>query len=645
MKLPKLVIVGSPNVGKSVIFNALTNKYAGVSNYPGTTVEVMRGKSRIEGKEFEVVDTPGMYSLIPMTEEERVSRLILLREKPEIVLQVVDTKNLERMLSFTLQLVEAGLPLVLVLNLMDEAQRRGIKIDIPWLEAELGIPVIATVATKGGGISVLKKRLVSYSKGPSRSVRYEGSIESSIGEIENFLTSQYPFSKKSIAALLLQGDEEMESLVRLREGSGYPTLKTTVEELKNRYSHPINYVLGLCRQKQASKIASFVAKPSPSGNVGLGEVLSRWMMNPVTGFLIALLALFGIYEFVGVFGAQVSVDFLESILFDRYITPFVAETVMRVFPWPAVQDLFVGNYGIVTLGVRYAVAIILPIVATFFLAFSIIEDSGYLSRLAMVVDRLFKKIGLNGRAVIPIVLGFGCDTMATITTRTLETKRERIVASFLLALAIPCSAQLGVILALLGGKPKSFGIWASVVALNFVLMGYLANRVLPGEKPLFYMDVPPLRWPKVSNILRKTYARVEWYFKEVLPIFILASILIWTGKVTGVFDLVIRGLGPLIRGIGLPTEAGSVFLYGFFRRDFGAAGLLDLARSGGLSQVQVVVAVVTLTLFMPCIAQLFITVKERGLKAGLAMALLIFPFAFFVGFLLNLTLKVLGVTL
>ncbi len=641
----KLVIVGSPNVGKSVIFNTLTKRYVTVSNYPGTTVEVMRGKAKIEGREFEVVDTPGMYSLSPMTEEERVSRSILLIEKPEIVLQVVDAKNLERMLPLTLQLIEAGLSLVLDLNFMDEAQKLGMKIDLSGLEAKIGIPVVATVATEGKGFNLLKKRLAGYSQRSAQSVDYDQIIACSIREVENLLKGTYPISKRSIITLLLQEDAEIESLVRLKEVQDYPSIKRIIQETRNRYSHPMNYVFGLYRQKKASQIANLVTTPSSFRNLGPGERLSRWMMNPFAGLFIALLTLFGLYEFVGVFGAQISVDFLEKVVFGRYINPFMIEVVRRTIPWHFLQNLFVGEYGIITLGIRYAIAIILPIVATFFFAFSIIEDTGYLPRLAMFVDRFFKKIGLNGRAVIPIVLGFGCDTMATITTRTLETKKERIVASFLLALAIPCSAQLGVILALLAGKPKSFSIWAGVVALNFLFMGYLASRVLPGEKPLFYMEVPPLRWPKLSNVLSKTYSRVEWYFKEVLPIFVLASILIWAGKITGVFGLVIRGVEPLVRGIGLPSEAAAAFLYGFFRRDFGAAGLFDLAKRGGLSGVELVVAVVTLTLFVPCIAQFSITIKERGLKTGLAMVAFIFPFAFLVGFLLNLALNLLGVKL
>lgn len=645
MRTRELVIVGSPNVGKSVIFNSLTKRYVTVSNYPGTTVEVMRGKARIEENEFEIVDTPGMYSLCPISEEERVSRSILLREKPRIVLQVIDAKNLERMLPLTFQLIETGLPLVIALNFMDEADKLGMKIDIATLEAKIGIPVVATVATEGKGMDLLRKRLVQYSKGGAQPIKYDRIIDSSIKRLEDLLKREYPISRRSIVTLLLQEDSEIESLVRLKEKDNYPFIKKILQEIRKQYSYPMNYVLGLYRQKQASQIADLVTTPSSSGKVGPGERLSRWMMNPFTGLPIALLVLFGLYEFVGVLGAQISVDFLENIVFGRYINPFVTEIVRRIIPWLFLQNLFVGEYGIITLGIRYAIAIVLPIVATFFLAFSVIEDTGYLPRLAMLIDRFFKKIGLNGRAVIPIVLGFGCDTMATITTRTLETKRERIIASFLLALAIPCSAQLGVILALLAGKPKSFAIWAGVVALVFFLIGYLASRVLPGERPLFYMDVPPLRWPKLSNILSKTYTRVEWYFKEILPIFVLASILIWAGKITGLFDLITRSLRPLVQAIGLPDETAPVFLYGFFRRDFGAAGLFDLAKGGGLSEVQLVVATVTLTLFIPCIAQLSITIKERGLKTGLAMVAFIFPFAFLVGFLLNLALNLLGVKL
>jgi ferrous iron transport protein B len=309
------------------------------------------------------------------------------------------------------------------------------------------------------------------------------------------------------------------------------------------------------------------------------------------------------------------------------------------------RDLFVGEYGVITLGIRYAVALILPIVTFFFIIFSIIEDTGYLPRLAMLIDRVFKKIGLSGRAVIPMVLGFGCDTMATMVTRTLPTKRERIISTLLLALAIPCSAQLGVILALLSGRPLALTIWAGVVGLVFLLVGYLAAQVLPGEKPSFYMELPPLRWPQFSNVLIKTYVRAKWYFNEVLPLFLIASVFIWLGQLTHLFDLAIRFLLKPVALIGLPPEAAKIFLFGFFRRDYGAAGLYDLNKHGALNGVQLVVASAALTLFLPCIAQFLMNVKERGWKTGLGISVFILFLSFGAAYGLNFILTSWGVKL
>jgi len=305
----------------------------------------------------------------------------------------------------------------------------------------------------------------------------------------------------------------------------------------------------------------------------------------------------------------------------------------------------VGEYGIFTQAVTYAIALILPIVGAFFLVFSIIEDTGYLPRLGLLLDGMFKKIGLSGRAVIPMVLGFGCSTMATMVTRTLETKRERLIANILLALAIPCSAQLGIILSILSGNPESLLIWAIVIILEFVLIGFLASRVLPGEAPTFILEMPPLRKPKLSNILAKTYSRMHWYFLEVLPLFVLASVLIWIGRLTGLFALALKVIEYPTVWIGLPPDAADVFLFGFFRRDFGAAGLYGMHDSGLLTGVQLVVAAITLTLFMPCIAQFMMTIKERGFKTALAISGFIFPFAFLTGFIVNTLLKALGVSL
>jgi ferrous iron transport protein B len=472
----------------------------------------------------------------------------------------------------------------------------------------------------------------------------EYSIEIAIEEIENLLTGNYNISKRAIALLLLQEDEEIKEMVKEKDSVALPKIEQVIKGAKAHYVHPVAYELALERQADVQDIVKKVVtdiKPK----ISFRERISRLMMNPMTGFPIFLLVLFGFYEFVGVFGAQVLVDFLETTVFGKYINPFVDRLFSLIFPWRVLQDLFVHEYGIITLGVRYAVAIILPIVATFFIAFSIIEDSGYLPRLAMLIDRAFKKIGLNGRAVIPMVLGFGCDTMATMVTRTLETKRERVITSFLLALAVPCSAQLGIILGLLAGNVRALGVWMVVLVFIFIFIGYLTSKIMPGAKPLFYMEVPPLRWPKLSNVLTKTYARVEWYLKEVFPLFIFASIFIWLGKITKIFDLIVRLLEYPVRWIGLPEESAVAFLFGFFRRDYGVAGLYDLKKAGVLIGIPLVVSVVTLTLFVPCIAQFSMTIKERGLKTALLMAGFIFPFAFLVGGLVNVILVTLGVRL
>jgi len=258
----------------------------------------------------------------------------------------------------------------------------------------------------------------------------------------------------------------------------------------------------------------------------------------------------------------------------------------------------------------------------------------------MLIDRVFKKIGLNGRAVIPMVLGLGCDTMATIVTRTLETRRERVISTLLLALAVPCSAQLGVMLGLLAVYPRMLVVWALVVLGIFLLVGYLAAKILPGERPRFYMELPPLRLPRLGNILVKTYTRMEWYFKEVFPLFIAASLLIWLGQLTGLFDLAVQALEPLVRMLGLPDDTAVAFLFGFFRRDYGAAGLYDLRDV--MTGAQLLVATVTMTLFIPCIAQLAVAVKERGWKMALGMVVFIFPFAFAVGALLYGAINLLG---
>jgi ferrous iron transport protein B len=639
---PFAALVGSPNVGKSALFNRLTGAYVTVSNYPGTTVEMARGHCRAAN--LDIVDTPGLYSLLPTTEEERVARRLLFAETPQAVVNVADAKNLERLLPLTLQLLEAGLPVVLVANILDEAEALGLELRLQELESRLGVPVVGTAAVSGRGIEELKVRLSgSIPRAQAVPVRYDPPLEAALRDIQALLGGRYPLSARAIALLLLQGDEEVWEMVRQRDPEALAGIRNAVQEAGAASARPLAFRIATRRLAQARHLAQAVLRPAGESRRGFSESLSRLLIRPLTGVPILLAVLyFGLYWFVGVFGAGTLVGLLEQRVFGGWLSPWLAALFARWVPWPLVRDLFVGDYGVFTLGLRYAIAIVLPIVGTFFLAFSIMEDTGYFPRLALLVDRVFKAIGLNGRAVIPLVLGLGCDTMATIVTRTLETRRERVLATLLLALAVPCSAQLGVMLAILSRRPLSLLLWAAVIVGVFLLVGLLGARLLPGERPSFYMELPPLRLPRLGNVLVKTYTRMQWYLLEVLPFFLGASLAIWLGRVTGFFQLLVRLLRPVVGLLGLPGDAATVFLFGFFRRDYGAAGLYDLQTGGLLSGRQLVVAAVTLTLFIPCVAQFAVMLKERGWKTALGIAAFILPFSFGTGFLLNAALSALG---
>ncbi|MDO8687325.1 MAG: nucleoside recognition domain-containing protein, partial [Dehalococcoidales bacterium] len=354
-------------------------------------------------------------------------------------------------------------------------------------------------------------------------LKYDEPLESALNSLVNLLKADYGISRRSVGLLLLQGDPDIEKRVREQEAAVYESIQKIISQASQSYNQPLSYIIALRRQQEVKRLLSTVVTSREKTRRGFAERLSRAMMHPVTGTIILLIVLyFGLYQFVGVLGAGTLVGFIEGTVFGEWINPWLTQLITSLIPWKVFQDLFIGKYGIITLGFTYAFALILPIVSTFFIVFSIIEDSGYLPRLAMLIDRIFKTIGLSGRAVIPMVLGFGCDTMATIVTRTQETKRERVITTLLLALAIPCSAQLGVIFAILSGNTRALLIWAGVTALVFLLVGYLAAKVIPGRKASFYMEVPPLRLPKLSNIFVKTYTRLQWYFLEVFPIFVLA---------------------------------------------------------------------------------------------------------------------------
>lgn len=640
----RVTLVGAPNVGKSALFNRLTGAYVAVSNFPGTSVEITRGRCKLAGLHAEVVDTPGLYSLLPATEEERVAQRIVLSGEADVLVHVADAKTLERSLPLTLQLAELGRPVVLALNMMDEARRLGIRIDARLLATRLGLPVVPVVAVTGEGVERLSDAIerAAASMAAPPLPPYANGVGTALAIVRERLSGRHRVDPTGLVTLALQGDSEaVDALLGAEDGHAHD-LALALEAAARELGGPAVYRVAFERQRTVDAVLEDVIRDD-GGRRRLADGLGRLLARPLTGLpILALVLYIGLYQFVGQLGAGTLVDALESGVFERWINPFFESLFAPLAAWPWAQSLFVGEYGILTLGLRYAVAIILPVVGSFFLFFSVLEDSGYFPRLALLLDRSFKRIGLSGRAVIPMVLGFACDTMATMVTRTLETRRERVLATLLLALAIPCSAQLGVILAVLSGQPAALAVWGAALVGTFLLVGAITARLLPGETASFHMELPPLRRPRLGNVLTKTYTRMHWYFLEVLPLFLFASVLLWAGSLTGVLERVVAGLGPVVRLLGLPAETAAIFLFGFFRRDYGAAGLFDLSRQGLLDPVQLTVAAVTLTLFVPCVAQFLMMMKERGLRTALGMFLFITPFAFGVGLILNLLLRGLG---
>ena len=742
----KIVLVGNPNVGKSVTFRILTGSYVLVSNFPGTTVEVSRGHMHLDGRDYEVVDTPGVNSLVPQSEDERVTCEILLREKPDIIIQVADAKNLRRTMLITSQLAEFGVPMVLVLNMLDEAEDRGISIDSDGISELFGIPVVETVAiysrgkkrllnaivsakdrpknpvaerlaeikavppvedlpkpallavewlaeknrdfnrtiaeTFGAGLDRLEKWRDEYQVSGGNPVRavsdtreflMEDAVDSFKKKQETPAAKTESFSIKLWTGLLVFGTlifiwNELGAFLGLT--TPYKLFLERAETWLNAVmpayqapvsSNPLRVILGGTEQDGHFQFGiipglihfllfivpvivplSVLLRISRSFARELG-VLSR---RPAAGIPILICVLLLLYEFVGYTGAQVIVGLIEEVLFGRYIVPFFQSIIPEGFLF----DLLVGKYGLISMGVSYAIGIVLPVVGAFFIAFGLLEDSGYLPRLSILSDRLMRIMGLNGKAVLPMVLGFGCCTMAVMSARILSSKRERLIATLLLALGIPCSAQLGVMLGIASG----FSVWAAltviaVVASQLLLVGWLASKVIRGRPSEFIFEIPPVRSPQLKNVALKTWYRVQWYLKEAVPLFLLGTLMLFTldkAHIAGqsLMTWIQRGMEPLMAGLlHLPVETAGIFLLGFLRRDYGAAGLYAMSREGMLDGRQIVVSLATITLFIPCIASFLMIIREQGVKRAFVIAAFIAPFAIAVGTVLSWALRALNI--
>jgi len=604
----KLLLVGQPNVGKSLIFTRLTQRYATVSNYPGTTVEITSALAELGGEWREVVDTPGTNTLAPQSFEERVTRDLLIASTEADVVQVGDIGNLRRTLLLSLQLAEHDIAFTLCLNMSDEPNAPAIAIDA--LADRLGVPVVAVSALRRWNLEKLKRHAVR----PTRSritIRYATAVE------------------EAIAFLRAGGMSRADALTALCGGDASPEVAAGIAATR------LDLVDDIIREVMAE------AQPRSR------DLIGALCMHRIWGVPIMLAVLYAAWLFVGKLGAGTLVDFVETSIFEAYVNPWATRLVNFAVPFQWIRDMLIGPYGVITMALTYAIAIVLPVVITFFTLFSILEDSGYLPRLSVMLHRIFRRMGLNGKAVLPMVLGLGCDTMATLTTRVLETKKERVIVTILLALGIPCSAQLGVIMAMLGRLgAAATSIWLGVTVLTIFIVGFLASKLVPGQTGDFIVELPPMRVPRLSNILIKVLARTEWYLKEAVPLFIVGTLLLYVLDITHLLVVLQRVLAPLVVGaLGLPAEAANAFVIGFLRRDYGAAGLFAMQRGGALDPNQTVIALTVITLFVPCVANFLVMVRERGKRAALGIAAFITVYAFGIGALMHAIFRVFAVRL
>lgn len=599
-------LVGNPNVGKSVVFQALTSIYVDVSNFPGTTLDISHGK----WNQDLIIDTPGIYGVSSFTDEERVACEVILQA--DRIINVINAVNLDRDLFLTQHLIDTGKPVIVALNMMDEAKNKGVQVDAKRLSKQLGVPVVEIIATQNKGMDTLKNTIKQAQVGHPTPL-----LTNFLKEVEHVQGSQ------AEKVLLLEG---------------CPLIS---ERLKSQAHEKIEPIYS-ARRHHVNEILAQVITSSGSSSK-LGTVIGQALIRPFVGIPFLLVVLLLMYQIIGVFVAEDVIELTEDIFMGEIYEPFIVSLFTDTFHLNEegiLGTILIGEFGLFTMTITYVFGLLLPLVFSFYLFLALFEDSGYLPRLATLVDRFMQKIGLNGRAIIPMILGLGCVTMATITTRLLGNDREKRIAIFLLGLAIPCSAQLAVIFALLAGVGKSYALlYFAALVLVLVVVGQILDSVLKGEATSLLIDIPPMRIPRPVNVLKKTTIKTVHFIREALPLFALGALVISVLQLTSMLDKISLFLKPLtVSWLGLPQEASTAFIMGIVRRDFGAAGLYDLS----MSSAQTVVALLTITLFVPCIASVLIIFKERVTREAFIMWGGTFVISFTVGGLLHMLLNVFG---
>ncbi|MBF0252428.1 MAG: ferrous iron transporter B [Candidatus Omnitrophica bacterium] len=614
----KILIVGLPNTGKSHIFSNLTGKYALSGNYSYTTIDVDSHTCRIDDEVYEVIDTPPMHCLYSHSEEELDVREIILNEKPEVILQCIDANKLKQSLTLTIDLLELGLPMVITLNAVDETAKQGVWIDTNKLSELLGIKVIESVATKGIGIDSIKKA-ISKAKRSVFDGKYGDIIEKRIEAVVKDLPADMPANRK-IALLVLQGDEYIKRyLERIIDETALASIAQIKKSVKSDGINVSRYI----NSKKCKWIDDIVEQCVGRHHIrldGNSELAAKLSRHPVFGFVI-LSAVLSIMIFSVVNVANFVAGWMHNALWmpiEHRVGDIVTNELWKSF--------LIGDYGVLTFGVANALLTVLPILSVFFLLFNMLEDSGYIPNLCVLMKRVTEKIGLTGNSVMPVTLAFGCKTMATLNTKTIRSKKEKFIAVYLIAFGIPCAAQMGLNMSILGRLGfKSFFITFGFLGILWLCVGMMLNKILKEDaKDFFLFELPKMRFPHMGSVIKKTAYKLKDFLKEAMPIFVSAAVFLFFADKIGVLQGLKNILEPVITGfLGFPIQMVDVLILCMAKHEAAAGMLIKLIERGYMNPVQIIVAVTLTMMFVPCLANIMAMIRVEGIKKALSMVLAI----------------------